>query len=181
MNIKLNLFALAVSLILLINCNNNSRKESVVRLKEVDSNYLLNQEKENHNTGIQQEIKSKSEYDNSRIKIIDSKREIREIDGNFNQMTLFEVNKDISLEQLKEYCSTVKPNYTDGYFQILVFFKNPNSARFPNNPITALHNEENDSKNIKAVYTINNMNSYSKLDYYEKNKWESLAQTIDIN
>ncbi|MEG1590225.1 MAG: hypothetical protein RR391_05045 [Chryseobacterium sp.] len=95
-------------------------------------------------------------------------------------MTLFEVKEDISLEQIKSYCSSVKPNYSNGYFQIFIFFKKPNSARFPDNPVTALHNDENDSKNIKAVYTINNINGYSKLDYYENNSFESLAQTFDI-
>lgn len=113
--------------------------------------------------------------------MIDSKREIRELDGNFNQMTLFEVDKDIRLDQLKEYCSTVKPNYSDGYFQILVFFKKPNSARFPDNPVTGMFIDENDLKNIKATYTINNMNGYSKLDYYDKNSWESSAQTVNID
>ncbi|WP_079242839.1 hypothetical protein [Chryseobacterium indologenes] len=96
-------------------------------------------------------------------------------------MTLLVVNNNISVEQLKVYCSNVKSNYTDGYFQILVFFKKSNSIAFPNNPLTGLYMEEKDLKNIKAIYTINNINGYSKLDYYEKNNWESIAQTVEIN
>jgi hypothetical protein len=176
MNIKLNLFAFTVSLILLSCNNNNSKKESIPKTSEIDSIALL--DRENHN--IEQQTESKPKYD-SKIKIIDSKKEIRELDGNFNQMTLFEVNKSISLDQLKDYCSTVKPNYIEGYFQILVFFKKPNTARFPDNPVTGMYMEDEDMKNIKAVYTINNMNGYSKLDYYDDNSFESLSQEVDIN
>lgn len=116
----------------------------------------------------------------SNIKKIDTKQEIRN-DGHFNQMTLFEVDDNISIDELKNYCSTVKSDYNDGYFQILVFFKKVGTARFPDNPVTGMYMEDEDSKNIKAVYTINNMNEYSKLDYYEKNSLESLAQTVDID
>jgi hypothetical protein len=178
MNIKLNIFALTISLILL-SCNNNSKKESIPKPSEIDSITLSDQEKENYN--IEQQTEPKSEYHDSKIKIIDSKKEIRELDGNFNQMTLFEVNKDISLKQLKNYCSSIKPNYTDGYFQILVFFKKPNTAKFPDNPVTGMYMEDEDMKNIKAVYTINNMNGYSKLHYYNDNSFESLSQEVDIN
>ncbi|KAA0127045.1 hypothetical protein FY557_14770 [Chryseobacterium sp. SN22] len=124
---------------------------------------------------------TKSNFNDSKITLIDSKKEIRESDGNFNQMILFEVKEDISIEELKDYCKFVKSDYTDGHFQILVFFNNSSAARFPDNPLTALYNEENDLKNIKAIYTLNNVNGYSKLDFYEKNNWESLAQTSDID
>ena len=176
MNSKLHLFALTVSLISL-SCNGSSKNDLVKTSTEIDSISLLGQEKQGQNV----ELKTGLRSDNSNIKMIDSKKEIRELDGNFNQMTLFEVNKDISLEELKEYCSRSKPNYSDGYFQILVFFKKQKSARFPDNPVTGIFMEESDLKNIKAVYTINNINGYSKLDYYDNNNWESSAQTIDIN
>ncbi|WP_347216493.1 hypothetical protein [Chryseobacterium sp.] len=114
-----------------------------------------------------------------KITKIDIKKEIRN-DGNFNQMTLFEVDNTITIEELKNYCSEVKPNYQEGYFQILVFFKKTDAARFPDNPLTGMFMEDEDLKNIKATYTINNINGYSKLDYYDNNSFESLAQTIDI-
>ena len=126
------------------------------------------------------EGKNKSETEYSMIKRIDSKIEIRN-DGDFNKMTLFEVEKDISLDQLKEYCSTVKPSYREGYFQILVFFKKPYSARFPDNSVTGMYMEEDDMKNIKASYTINNKNGYSKLEYYDNNNYESHAETVTID
>lgn len=117
---------------------------------------------------------------NIQITKIDTKKEIRN-DGDFNQMTLFKVDDNISLEELTKYCSEVKPNYNDGYFQILVFFKNADTARFPDNPITGMYMEDVDLKNIKATYTINNINGYSKLNYYENNNLESVVQTTDIH
>ncbi|EJL73607.1 hypothetical protein [Chryseobacterium populi] len=117
---------------------------------------------------------------NTKIKKIKSKQEMRN-DGDFNQMTIFEVDKAINLEELKNYCSIVKPSYSTGYFQILVFFKKPDSAKFPDNPVTGMFMEDEDLKNIKATYIINNINGYSKLNYYEKNSFESVAQSIDIN
>lgn len=163
MNLKLNLFTLTI-LLILSNCNNgNSTNESITKSLKTDNI-----------------SSSKPEYDNNKIKMIDRKKEARSLDGNFNQMTIFEVNKDISMDELKQYCSAVKPQYNDGYFQILVFFKNNNTARFPDNIITGMYLENEDMKNIKAVYTINNTNGYSKLDYYKKNSLESLAQEIVI-
>lgn len=176
MNIKLSLIPFAIFL----SCSNGSdKKEEPIKNTNIDSIAILNLEETNHT--IESPTDSEPSYNNSTIKLIDSKQEIRELDGDYNQMTLFEVDKDINLDQLKKYCSTVKPNYTNGYFQILVFFKQPGSARFPDNPLTGLFMEESDLKNIKAVYTINNINGYSKLDYYEKNEWESSVKSVNIN
>lgn len=125
-------------------------------------------------------LKSSPMKTNIKITKIDTKKEIRN-DGNFNQMTLFEVDDNISPEDLKNYCSEVKSDYQNGYFQILVFFKKADRARFPDNPLTGMYMEDEDLKNIKASYTINNINGYSKLDYYENNSFESLVQTMDIN
>lgn len=176
MSKKMNLLLLGL-FIIPFSCNKN-KKEIDTMSTPVDSLALISN---NENTEIHHNTEPMSESVNTDIKKIDTKKEIRENDGNFNQMTLFEVKKDISLEQLKDYCSSVKPNYTDGYFQILVFFKEPNTARFPDNPVTGMYMEEKDLKNIKATYTINNVNGYSKLDYYENNSFESLAQVVDID
>jgi len=173
MNRKINLIFLSIILIFF-----SCKKETDKVLQPIDSLTMLDLKSQEYNAEPQ--ISPEVADVNSLIKKIDSKQELRN-DGNFNQMTLFEVNKEISLEQLKDYCSSVKPSYTDGYFQILVFFKKPNTARFPDNPITGIYMEEKDSKNIKAIYTINNINGYSKLNYYEKNNWESLVQTVNIN
>ncbi len=140
--------------------------------KETNSKNQINNSNTTHN-------KDSTMKTNMKITKIDIKKEIRN-DGNFNQMTLFEVDNTITIEELKNYCSEVKPNYQEGYFQILVFFKKTDAARFPDNPLTGMFMEDEDLKNIKATYTINNINGYSKLDYYDNNSFESLAQTIDI-
>ncbi|MCS3531859.1 hypothetical protein [Chryseobacterium sp. JUb7] len=167
-----------IILLVLLSCNKNQKENKSVTTS-ADSISIIDYNTHKYSMEVSKH-QLKSEYDNSKIKKIDSKEEARS-DGNFNQMTLFEVDKDISSEQLKDYCLTAKPEYNNGYFQILVFFKKPNSARFPDNPLTGMYIEESDLKNIKATYTINNINGYSKLDYYENNNWESLVQTIDIN
>ncbi|KFF17175.1 hypothetical protein [Chryseobacterium sp. JM1] len=173
MNVKLNLILSTITLISL-SCSNNKKEQHQITNSR-DGLTTSNQEGKND-----AHIDIQPKYNNDKMKVIDSKKEIRS-DGNFNQMTLFEVDKDISLNQLKDYCSTAKSDYTNGYFQILVFFKKSNTAKFPNNPVTGLYMEDEDMKNIKAIYTINNMNGYSKLDYYDNNSFESLAKTIDIN
>ncbi|MDR6459522.1 hypothetical protein J2786_002629 [Chryseobacterium vietnamense] len=178
MNLKPLVF-LTVFTLISLSCNNSKKELNSNPISEpIDSIAIKPVGKEDKIT--ESSKSTKTNYENKKVKKIDSKKEER-TDGNFNQMTLFEVNKDISLDQLKDYCSSVKPNYTNGYFQILVFFKNADAARFPANPVTGSYTEERDLKNIKAIYTINNINGYSKLDYYEKNNWESIAQTTDID
>jgi hypothetical protein len=141
---------LTVFTLIFLSCN-NSKKESYSDplSKPIDSVAMPPIVEENQIT--ESSKPTKTNYENRKVKKIDSKKEKRS-DGNFNQMTLFEVSKDISLEELKDYCSSIKPNYTNGYFQILVFFKNANAAKFPDNPVTGLYMEKRDLKNIKAIY-----------------------------
>jgi hypothetical protein len=141
--------------------------------KTTRKNTISNSEVQNTENKIADEKKEIS------IDKIDSKKENR-VDGEYNEMTLFTVDSVISLEDLSKYCSEHKSEYSNGYFQILVFFKNKNAVRFPDNPITAEFMEEKDLKNIKAIYTINNMNGYSKLDYYDNNAYESKVKSVDI-
>lgn len=165
MNQKINFLFLSL-LLVSVSCGN--KKETTTIETQITDPTTLNKDK----------ITSKTKH--MKIIKINSKKENRN-DGDYNQMTLFEVNDHATLDELKDYCLSVKPDYSNGYFQILVFFKKPNSTKFPNNPLTAFYDNEEDQKNIKAVYTINNKNGYSKLDYYEKNNWESLAQEVEIN
>ncbi|MFC3158939.1 hypothetical protein ACFOEQ_10755 [Chryseobacterium arachidis] len=116
MNIKLSLISCAAFAIFLSCSNGNDKKEESIKNTDIDSITILDLEETNRT--IESPTDSEPAYNNSIIKLIDSKQEIRELDGNFNQMTLFEVDKGINLDQLKEYCSTVKPNYSNGYFQI---------------------------------------------------------------
>jgi hypothetical protein len=129
------------------------------------------------NTGITEKA---TETKKTNIDKLDSRQEGRQ-DGEFNQMTLFSVDSTAGIEDLKRFCSEKKSEYSDGYFQILVFFKNREASRFPDNPVTGGFMEETDLRNIKAIYTINNSNGFSKLDYYESNALESKANTVDID
>lgn len=141
--------------------------------KDTDSKTQINNPSTTHS-------KSPPMKTNIKITKINTKKEIRN-DGNFNQMTLFEVDDNISLEELKNYCTEVKPDYQNGYFQVLVFFKKADAAKFPDNSLTGMYMEDEDLKNIKSSYTINNINGYSKLSYYENNNLESIVQSIDID
>lgn len=125
MNLKFYLFALSC-FILLTSCKKSNDKNHLINQIEMDNTNSSNHENDYTNL----ELPSEKNSDYTGIKIINKKKEIRESDGNFNQMTLFEIEKNISIKQLKEYCSSVKSDYSDGYFQILVFFKNPNTQNF---------------------------------------------------
>ncbi|RRQ45190.1 hypothetical protein [Chryseobacterium sp. SC28] len=116
----------------------------------------------------------------SKIQKIDAKKEDRN-DGTFNQMILFSVDSTATIGELKRFCSENKSEYSTGYFEILVFFTDKSSAKFPENPVTGGFMEDSDLKKIKAIYTINNTNGYSKLDFYEKNAFESRPNSIDID
>ena len=111
---------------------------------------------------------------------IDSKKEIRNNDNSYNEMILYACGSKPNIDTLKMFCAIKKKEFTDGVFHIIVFFDKKNNAAFPNNPVTAFYTDEKPSKNIKAIYTFNRVNGYSKLDYYDKNYWESAAQQINI-
>ena len=145
--------------------------------KEEKKNEVVNSKVEEPNKEVN--IAKTQETPKIKIEKLKEKRESRN-DGEFNQMTLFVVDSSITLDELKEFCITHKADYSDGYFQILVFFKDRKSSRFPDNPLTGGFLDEADLTKIKAVYTLNNTNGYSKLDYYEKDSYVSHPNSIDI-
>lgn len=102
-------------------------------------------------------------------------------DNNYNEMLLYTCGEKPDLENLKLFCTEKKAEFNDGIFHFIVFFDKKENAKFPNNPVTALFMEDSELKHIKAVYTLNNLNGYSKLDFYEKNNFESPAKSFDIN
>lgn len=112
-------------------------------------------------------------------KYIETKKEDRN-DDSYNEMLLYSCGNNPEIENLKLFCVEKKTELTDGVFHFIVFFDKKENAKFPNNPVTALFMEDSELKHIKAVYTLNNQNGYSKLDFYEKNNLESPAKTIEI-
>lgn len=120
--------------------------------------------------------------DKSTFLYINKKREVfTNGEDNYNEMILYTIDDTLAIESLREFCKSEKVKSNSGMFHILVFFDKKENAVFPNNPVTALYMDEKTSKHIKAIYTYNYRNGYSKLDYYENNYWESKANQIDIN
>ena len=93
-----------------------------------------------------------------------------------NEMLLYTCGEKPNFDTITMFCSEQKKDFNTGSMHIVVFFDNKSNAVFPNNPITALHNEESQLKHIKAVYTYNNVNSYSSLITYETNAWEGKSK-----
>ncbi len=96
------------------------------------------------------------------------------------EMLLYSCGDKPSTDTLVMFCKSKKEDFQNGAFHFVVFFDQKSNASFPNNPLTAGHNDEEQLKHIKAVYTYNHMNGYSKLDTYEANAWESKSNEIDI-
>jgi len=96
-------------------------------------------------------------------------------------MDLFAYSRDLNIDTLKAFCKSQRNKFETGTFYYVVIFDSKENAVFPNNPLTAEYGiDEEPQKHIRAFYTYNKLNEYSKLDYYEKNKWESTANTVVV-
>lgn len=109
---------------------------------------------------------------------LDNKQE--QAGESYNQMTLYACGDNPEITTMQNFCLDKKQSFTDGVFHILVFFDSKENAVFPSNPITGGYIEEEPSTHIKAIYTYNRLNGYSKLDFYQQNYWESPSNTYDI-
>lgn len=99
---------------------------------------------------------------------------------NDNDMLLYSCGDKPNADTLAMFCRDKKKEFSSGTFHFVVFFDQKSNATFPNNPLTAGHNDEEQLKHIKAVYTYNRLNGYSKLATYEANAWESKSSETDI-
>ncbi|MCF3110913.1 hypothetical protein LL912_19160 [Niabella sp. CC-SYL272] len=153
-----------ILLLLLTACSNPAPKaEPEQNIPITENNQNMQQEK----SGFLYMDKKREPFTNGR--------------DNYNEMLLYAIGDTVSVEQLKQFCSNEKAKFTDGMFHIIVFFDKKENAVFPNNPVTALFIEQEQLQHIKAVYTYNRVNGYSKLSYYENNAWESKVDEIQIN
>lgn len=85
------------------------------------------------------------------------------------------------LDTLKTLCKDNKQKFTIGKFYYLVVFDSAENAVFPKDPFTSEYGiEEIPQKHIRAIYTYNRVNGYSKLNYYNSNRWEGTAKSDDI-
>jgi hypothetical protein len=133
-------------------------------------------------------VKSKTKADSSTpnaieypFAYIDTKKEVRKNDNNYNEMLLYACGEKPSHDTLQMFCLEKKKEFTDGVFHIIAFFDKQVNSKFPTNPITGGYMDEIPARHIKAIYTYNRVNGYSKLDYYEKNSWEGTPVTTEIN
>lgn len=98
-----------------------------------------------------------------------------------NSMELYTISDKPNIDTLKMFCAEKKESFSSGAFHYIVFFDSKDNASFPNNPFTAFYGiDEKPMKHIKAYYTYNKVNGYSKLNVYEKNSYESSATVIDL-
>jgi len=122
---------------------------------------------------------AKSENDNS-YKFIKTKFEII-TSTNIHKMDLYTYINKFDINSLKKLCKIKKSQFTSGVFYFLVVFDNEENATFPKYPFTAdFALEKEVQKHIKAIYTYNRLNGYSKLYYYKKNSYESSPQLEQI-
>lgn len=96
------------------------------------------------------------------------------------EMFLYSCGDEPNIDTLIMFCKSKKDDFQNGAFHFIVFFDKKDNASFPNNPLTGGYIDEEQLKHIKAIYTYNHMNGYSKLDSYEANAWESKSNEIDI-
>ncbi|MCD4745026.1 MAG: hypothetical protein K8R58_01870 [Bacteroidales bacterium] len=101
--------------------------------------------------------------------------------NNENKMDLYAYSGELNIDTLKMFCKKHKDEFSLGTFYYLVVFDSKKNAVFPSNSFTAAYGiEEEPQKHIRAFYTYNRLNGYSKLDFYKENKWESVAKSEDI-
>ncbi len=112
-------------------------------------------------------------------KFINSKSEAE--GGDVNEMELFAYSGEINIDTLKMFCKERKKEFTSGAFYYIVIFDKKEKSVFPNNPMTAFYGMDKEpQKHIRAYYEYNRLNGYSKLNFYEKNSWESTSEQYDI-
>lgn len=97
-----------------------------------------------------------------------------------NTMDLYANKSNLGKEDFIEFCTELKSEYSSGMFHYFVFFDSEESAVFPNNPLTAGHNEDEAMRHIQAVYTYCPLNGNSFLTYYKENQLESVPEEIAI-
>ena len=96
-------------------------------------------------------------------------------------MDLYAFNGIINLDTLKVFCKSQKEKQDNLNSYMLVIFDGKENAGFPTTPLTAMFGMEEDRlKHIRAFYTFNLFNGYSKLELYQTNAWESKSKSEDI-
>jgi hypothetical protein len=100
--------------------------------------------------------------------------------GIISKMDIYVTTGEVNLNSLYNMCQFKKRNMSSIWYYLVVFDSEA-SARFPNIPFGSHYGtDENALRHIKAYYTYNRHNGFSELQVYEKNNWESRAQTFTV-
>jgi hypothetical protein len=98
-----------------------------------------------------------------------------------DKMDLYAYSGKFNMADLIKFCQEQKKNFSSNAIYYLVIFDNATNATFPSDPFSSAYGiEETPQKHIRAYYEFNNLNGYSVLNYYDKNKWESRPKETDI-
>ena len=103
------------------------------------------------------------------------------VNNHLNKMELYVGIEDYTLDELKDLCQGRKKTFSSGMFLFVVVFDSIENAQFPSTPFTAMYGtDDNIMIHIKAIYTFNRLNGYSKLNFYENNMYESIVNEFNI-
>ncbi len=96
-------------------------------------------------------------------------------------MDLYAYAGDLDLSNLIAFCQERKEESPAEAFYYIVIFDDSANAVFPTAPFTAEYgSDEEASKHIRAIYVYNKKNGFSELRHYERNMWESVANTEKV-
>lgn len=90
-----------------------------------------------------------------------------------HQMDLYVRSGELDVDKLRALCREKKGNNSAEVFYLLVVFDAEDTARFPNNPLTAEFSDERDLRHIKAIYVHNKKNGFSELRYHNGGLWDT--------
>lgn len=109
-------------------------------------------------------------------------KKIGRTDGASDYIHLYECGDNPDILNLIDFCKEDKKQKENQFFFVLAFFDSAENSGFPTDPISAGYGDDvNLLRHIKALYTYNQVNGYSKLAYYDDNAYESTPQEVVIN
>ena len=96
-------------------------------------------------------------------------------------MELYAFSGELDEDALVRFLLRKKNTSSAKVFHYVVVFDGRENAKFPKSPFSALYGVEEDAlSHIRALYSYNRLNGFSKVRYHPKNIWGHSAITIDI-
>lgn len=99
-----------------------------------------------------------------------------------NLMELYSFDGEISVSALVDFCQKKKASQNSAGLYFAVVFDKEANAEFPKDPFTAAYGtEEKKLRHIRAIYSLNNRNGSSEVQFHKSNIWEHRASWIKID